>query len=399
MKCKSCGIENEPDAKFCRECGQKLGDTVPPKSVAPDDRIKIGELIYTAYKHKEAGSIDDALLACQGALALNDGSAPAHALLGSLYELKGDIAAAIYEYGKAVELDPGSTANCRKLESLKSVRVAPPLRSSFLGRLENLSPYAPYAAFLAVFVIVVLLLSVALGWSPGGKLGQGTDQQPAETSAAQAPIPQSTPPIQPRSPQQYYQPPYGGQGQVQQRQAVTPGSPGAPSATAAPNLPRQAAPPASAPRVTASAAPQANERAAPKEPPVITPVIEPSQRPSPAPRRPAESPRAGPSPAPAGEPAGDPEQKGIQLQRTGMYQDAISAYREGLNRTSDPGRLYQQIALCHQRLGQHDMAIDNYNRAIRSYRDQLAAGRDPAEVQRNIRACEAGIDVSRSQER
>ena len=172
MKCKSCGIENEPDAKFCRECGQKLGEAVPPKSVAPDDRIKIGELIYTAYKHKEAGSIDDAILACQGALALNDGSAPAHALLGSLYELKGDIAAAIYEYEKAVELDPGSTANCRKLESLKSIRVARPLKSSFLGRLENLSPYAPYAAFLAVFVIVVLLLASRSDGVPAASWGR-----------------------------------------------------------------------------------------------------------------------------------------------------------------------------------------------------------------------------------
>jgi len=91
----------------------------------------------------------------------------------------------------------------------------------------------------------------------------------------------------------------------------------------------------------------------------------------------------------------DPEKKAVQLQRDGKYEEAISAYKEALNRTSDSGRIHQQIALCNQRLGKHSAAVNSYNQAIRSYRDQLAAGRDAAEVQRNIRACEAGIAVSK----
>jgi tetratricopeptide (TPR) repeat protein len=117
-------------------------------------------------------------------------------------------------------------------------------------------------------------------------------------------------------------------------------------------------------------------------------------------RQPSITPVVRKQPAPqVTQPAGDPEQRALQLQRQGKYQEAVSAYREALNQTSDSGRVYQQIALCYQRLNQHDMAIDNYNRAIRSYKDQLAAGRDSAEVQRNIRSCEAGIQVSRSQSR
>ena len=138
---------------------------------------------------------------------------------------------------------------------------------------------------------------------------------------------------------------------------------------------------------------------------MIVPVIEPSEKPAQGSRRPTST-TAGPKPnTPAAarttppEPAGDSESRALRLQREGKYQEAIAAYRESLNRTSDPGRLYQQIALCYQRTGQHNMAIDSYNRAISSYRDQLAAGRDPTEAQRNIRSCEAGIQVSRQQGR
>jgi len=70
-----------------------------------------------------------------------------------------------------------------------------------------------------------------------------------------------------------------------------------------------------------------------------------------------------------------------------------------MRETSDAGRVYQQIAMSYQRKGDHTLAIDSYNRAIRSFRDQLNTGRDKAEVERNIRACEAGIEVSRSASR
>jgi tetratricopeptide (TPR) repeat protein len=87
----------------------------------------------------------------------------------------------------------------------------------------------------------------------------------------------------------------------------------------------------------------------------------------------------------------------MQLQGAGKYQEAVAAYREALNRTSDSGRIHQQIAICQQRSGQKDQAVQSYKSAIRSYRDQLAAGRDASEVQRNIRSCEAGIEVLTNQ--
>jgi len=397
MQCKDCGTDNAPNSKFCKECGRKLEAAASKPDMRPEEHLKVGELIYAAYKHREAGRMEDAILGCQGALALNDASAPAHALLGSLYELKGDVASAIREYERVVALTPGNAADVKKLEDLKQGRIAvrPPVKQSPLTVLGRFSPYAPYAAAGAVFVIILILgLILVRGFS--GRSASGT------TQTAQAPAggsPQPAVPVRPYA-SPYTQPtpvgqqPYPPAGQVQQPQASQPSAPPTP------------APVAASPRASPAAQPlplvQQAQPAPPKEPPVIVPVIEnvPARTEPAAPRQPSISAVVKKEPAPqVSQPTGDPEQRALQLQRQGKYQDAISAYREALNQTSDSGRVYQQIALCYQRLSQHDMAIENYNRAIRSYKDQLAAGRDSAEVQRNIRSCEAGIQVSRSQSR
>src|SRR5665647_2490011 len=100
---------------------------------------------------------------------------------------------------------------------------------------------------------------------------------------------------------------------------------------------------------------------------MITPIIE---QPKPIVRQsnpPIPAPAPKPKPAPQ---AADPEERAMQYQGAGKYQEAISAYREALSRTSDSGRIHQQIALCYQRLGQKDQAVSSYRSAIRSYRDQ-----------------------------
>ncbi|MCL6629622.1 MAG: zinc ribbon domain-containing protein, partial [Armatimonadetes bacterium] len=85
MQCANCGIINDPDSRYCKRCGHMLVAN-SHRSLTPEEHIKIGELIYAAYKHKEVGEIESAILACQGALVLNDSNASAHSLLGSLYE-------------------------------------------------------------------------------------------------------------------------------------------------------------------------------------------------------------------------------------------------------------------------------------------------------------------------
>lgn len=387
MQCKTCNADNGADSRFCKRCGQPLEDTRPASSgLTQEEHIRIGELIYSAFKYKEAGDVEKAILACQGALALNDASAQAHVLLATLYQSKGDIAAAMYEYERALELDPQNASTKHKLDDLRAAPVLPAEQSTE-GWMGRMAPYAPFLAFGAVFVFVLLGLTIFF---------TGGSNQQAETPPAQRPTyPQTTAPIQPyarnpypqaqtqtpvvQQPQPYVAPPVQAPAQSQQTASD--------ARQSSASQPRQRAPifPVSRPRPVQS--PSYSQLPAPRLQPIPRPVITPT--------RPVVVSQPSPPPKPAPAPSVDPEQRAVQLQRAGNYNEAISSYKEALNRTSDSGRVYQQIAICNQRIGNNSAAVNSYNQAIRSYRDQLAAGRDAAEVQRNIRACEAGIAVSK----
>lgn len=381
----------------------------PPRELTPEEHIRIGELIYSAYKHKEAGAIEDAILACQGALALNESSAPAHALLGSLYECKGDIPSAIYQYEKVMVLDPGNVAHRQKLESLQRTPVATGAQPSdssakwkFPINLDRFIKYVPIIVPSVVFIVVFLILILTVGKNQNKTVQEGDQFVPPKTN-----IPQTTTPVQPGS-QSFY--PQGQPGQLNPQPYLGPGqvqSPQGPNKGAAQGRANQAEPERTGPVqipvpksgvVTGERPatplpafnPQPVSRPAPA-PPVMTPVIEPrSTAHFDNPPAPAPKPRPAPQPAPQ---AADPEERAIQYQGSGKYQEAIGAYRDALSRTSDSGRIYQQMAICYNRMNQRDQAVSSYKSAIRSYRDQLAAGRDPSEVQRNIRSCEAGIEA------
>ena len=401
MQCKKCNTDNDADSKFCKKCGYSLEDTQPERGgLTSEEHIRIGELIYSAFKHKEAGDIEKAILACQGALALNDASPQAHVLLATLYQSKGDIAAAMYEYERALDLDPQNLSTKAKLDSLRDTPVLPAAKAGD-GWTSKVTPYAPLMAFGAVFIIVLVALTMFFAGAPA--------EQTQETQAQQM-YPQTTAPIQPYARNQYpqaqtpaAQPQYGAPAQPPAAQPY-----GAPAAqTQATQQPYTAQPAQTRPSQQTTPTPRQNTSSQPRQSAPIYPVARPApvqraprlepiypiivSKPTPEPSRPVVS----PPPTPAPQPAVDPEKKAAQLQREGNYDGAVSAYKEALNRTSDSGRVHQQIALCNQRLGKHTAAVNSYNQAIRSYRDQLAAGRDAAEVQRNIRTCEAGIAVSK----
>ncbi|HET6454224.1 MAG TPA: tetratricopeptide repeat protein [Armatimonadota bacterium] len=379
MICKTCNTDNEPDSRFCRKCGHLLED-VQQRQLSSEEHIRIGELIYSAFKHKEAGDIEKAILACQGALALNDASPQAHVLLATLYQSKGDIAAAMYEYERALDLDPQSISAKLKLENLRDTPAIPTSAPDDTVT-SKIVPYAPIMAFGAVFVLVLVALTMFF-------LGGSAEQ--LQTSVRQT-TPQTTAPIQPYARNTYPQ---------AQTQAQTPAPPTQAPVQQPTPAPRQNVAPAprqGAPVVSSKPATSWGQQSAPRLQPLPQPILSPvivSKPIQPVVSKPVSQPPpkyVEPEPAPSV----DPEQKAAQLQRAGKYSDAISSYKEALNRTTDSGRIYQQIAICNQRLGNNAAAVNSYNQAIRSYRDQLAAGRDQAEVQRNIRACEAGIAVSK----
>ncbi|MCL6518246.1 MAG: tetratricopeptide repeat protein [Armatimonadetes bacterium] len=422
MICKNCGKNNEDDSKYCRECGTRL---FSGKQLTPDDHLKIGELIYSAYKHSEAGRLDDAILACQGALAIDDDNASAHSLLGSLYEKRGDISLAIAEYERVVALNPNSIADQQKLLDLRSGKVSKVVQAK--KREEYFEKLRPYFPSIAAATVTLFILIIGLCMLRGSS---GSSKETKRHYAQSRPPQQST--AYPGQPSQPFMgsPQPGTQVQGQQmnpmqgiQQATGQQTASQSTAERKPETERQQA---EAPRIAKQGIPSvplpgtenkqqtqvksgesvrqpSNKTTATtsKEQPVIVPLtdgVEAQAQPSP----PAAPPKPAPTiivHEPAPEPPIDVEDKAVQLQRAGKYREAISAYRESLNQTTDPGRVYQQIALCYQRLGEYSQAIDNYNRAIRSFREQQAAGRDAAEVQKNIRSCGAGIEVCRNHAR
>jgi hypothetical protein len=451
MQCRYCNTINE-DGKFCKECGHKLevSDSTP-RQAAPDEHVKLGELIYASYKYKESGKLEDAALACQGALALNERSASAHALLGSVYELKGDIPAAIKEYEIVLSITPESIADRKILERLKSMKAErTSMQSSGIPRISDASgwksmarPYMPFAAAFAGFFLV-LAIGLASLHHTGGKAspqgGAASLQAPAQTNITQPGITQPvlTVPADAAS----------GQGALAQPAVPVPGVTQQPAqaaaASAAQNTPvpmpaaaaikSRGVPPVPVPRIPRSILPLTRETRPAKvrpaivpslpsilhkdasDSPVITPMDEPAPKQShpsgsdiitpvitpdePRERQSAPSPAITPviTPSPSRSttwvPRGSPEQQAMQYQKAGQYREAISSWKQAMNSGSDSGRIQQQIGRCYQKLGRNSDAVESYKQAISIYKGQQADGRNPNDVQRNIRSCEAAIRIS-----
>ncbi|MHB0997933.1 MAG: tetratricopeptide repeat protein [Armatimonadota bacterium] len=425
MQCQKCNTINDEDSKFCKKCGQFLQLSTDDKSPKPDEHMRVGELIYAAYKHKEAGRIDDAILACQGALTLNDDNLQAHSLLGTLYEMKRNYDFAIIEYNRVLQVDPSNAGVQEKIDELMSAQEEPVRPTSeILTKIEFLRPYLPAAAAFASLCIVLIICSVLL--KPKSNDTQGKPET-TQASQPQAAVPANQYAQQNQQPPMYQQPQtYPTQDQIQNPQVSQPQVPApAPAQYTAPAnqskvanrssrqgipsvpLPRTYQPTSIVPRNVMQLPPATVQPAASNyDSPVIVPVDNPSNeisvpsatviRSNNAPSN-YQAPRvATPADSPI-KPVMDPEQKALQLQGSGKYQDAIGAYQSTVGKSNDKGRVYQQMGLSYQRLGKHQQAIQSYNSAIQSYKEQLSAGRDPAEVKRDIRACEAGIQVSQSQ--
>jgi Tfp pilus assembly protein PilF len=84
----------------------------------------------------------------------------------------------------------------------------------------------------------------------------------------------------------------------------------------------------------------------------------------------------------------------MQYQKAGQYREAISSWKQAMNSGADSGRVQQQIGHCYQKLGRNSEAVESYKQAISIYKGQQADGRNPNDVQRNIRSCEAAIRIS-----
>ena len=435
MQCGKCKTLNEDDSRFCRKCGQYLyldGNTPGKK---PDEHVRVGELIYASYKHKEAGRIDEAILACQGALTLNDQSSSARNLLASLYESRGDINLAIGEYRKVLKIEPDNSSVKEKIAYLDNILLVPEVQQvSSVPNIEAIRPYLPAITAAGAMLLVLIIGFAMIRISSGG--GSRIKREPNSSTVQQSmeANPQQTRQYQQNDPAYQQQQTSPTPAQIENPQVAQPQVPptgstvmpqtpnNTPANTAASRtntntrrgipsvpLPRMVQPTGIIPRNPSVISPVYPQQAGNTNgSPVIVPVnegeIPPNVRQPDPPRvnQPSvtySAPKPSTSSVPVIQPVQDPEERAMQLQGAGKYNDAIDAYQNVLKKTTDKARVYQQLGLSYQRTGKHSQAIESYRKAIQAYRDQLTAGRDPSDVQRDIRACEAGIQVSQNQSR
>jgi tetratricopeptide (TPR) repeat protein len=388
MYCTRCGTNNAKTSKFCRECGRKIDAGIPlseawleeaEKSPAEQavETAKVGDLLFQAFQDLEGGRLDEALKLCLQALQLNSESTAGHSLLAMVFEKRGDLNAALRHYDRVIALNPRSVADREKRDDLRRrLREAEAEPSVFRvlwkGYLEKAGPFlaskSPWPEAISAFLVVFLLLMVA--WPKGPSQPQ-VSRQPSQTPTVQQ---SQTPPAENYS----QSPPASSGGDLpfvggrSEPRTYTPPPTSAPGQYVTPSAPRRtsaarAYPPPSPRLYLPSISVEARPRAETNQP-------TPAPRPTPAPVQPAADSgtvtitRTSPPPRPAAE---SPVSKARQLQMSGDYDGAISAYRQALG-GGNQGAVYQQIATCYQRLGRNKDAATNYQNAIKSYDQQIA---------------------------
>lgn len=98
----------------------------PEAERMPKERIEA--LMREAVHLYEQNRVDEALLACEGILALDPRHVHALSLKGLIHERRGQIADAIHAYERVLEIDPLSVSERARLEALRAVGSASALR-------------------------------------------------------------------------------------------------------------------------------------------------------------------------------------------------------------------------------------------------------------------------------
>ena len=352
------------------------------KNGTTDTKAHTERLMREAVALFEQGRLEEALLACEGALALDENYAPALSLKGLIHERRGQVAEAIAAYERVQAVNPLSVAERARLEALRrqaraAVRPAP-VRPLWVETL----PVA--LAFLGEGLVLLIGFALVLRWSaPPAPAPSQPVASSAETLAPVAPPPSTipTPPAEtpPPNPPQAIVPPVTVD---PSRLALAPAEPALPRGEI-PTLPAPESKPAPKQETPKT------EGDRPRDAEVMPDVkVEETQRgvyEIRVERVPPQSPNRN---APR---ASDALTQAQNLQRAGNYREAIQAYLQALPTAPNPAEVHQQIATCYLRLGDKANARTHFLQAIAEYERQIQAGREVEAARQGITACQNGL--------
>ncbi|MFN4033179.1 MAG: tetratricopeptide repeat protein [Fimbriimonadales bacterium] len=349
-----------------------------------DTRTQVERLMREAMGLYEQGRIEESLLACEGALALDDTYAPALSLKGLIHERRGQIREAIAAYERVQAVNPLSVSERARLEALRrSPRaVARPAPSRPLWQ-ETLPVVL---AFLGAGVILLVGLALVLRWGAPAPVVESARPAAAATEAIESrPTPlTTTAPASPPTAEPPAQPP----------QAIVPPVVVDPSrvalAPAAP-APRGAIPTLPAPDENANAARTSEKSANPPSKPTSDSEVMPDVKVEETQRGVYEIRVQRVSETPSQRPSTNPLTQAQNLQRAGNYREAIQAYLQALPNAPNPAEVHQQIATCYLRLGDKPNARAHFQQAIAEYERQIQVGREVEAARQGLAACQNGL--------
>lgn len=356
------------------------------KNGTTDPKVHTEQLMREAVALFEQGRLEEALLACEGALALDERCAPALSLKGLIHERRGQIAEAMAAYERVQAVNPLSVAERARLDALRRqagavVRPAP-TRPLWMETL----PVA--LAFLGVGITLLIGFALVVRWSVPAAPAPKVEASEPSSTANLAPInpPPATVPTPPAEPSQPSQP----QAFVPpvvvdpSRLALAPAE-STPIRGQIPTLPAPEPDTRPVPKQEASAA---NDTRSPNA--ELMPDVKVEETPRGVyeirvERAPTLSPsRSAPR-------ASDTLTQAQNLQRAGNYREAIQLYLQALPTAPNPGEVHQQIALSYLRLGEKANARTHFQQAIVEYERQIQAGRDVEAARQGIAACQNGL--------
>lgn len=340
--------------------------------VRPQERIE--SLMREAVQLYEQNRLEEALLVCEGILALDSQHTHALSLKGLIHERRGQIGEAIYAYQRVLEIDPLRVAERARLESLRRRKSATraPSRPIWLEAMPAIVAFF-IAGGILLFGLIWLVRSSTVPPSPQNSIPQTMNfVPPTPTPPATTSRRAESPPAEDTVPPVVIDP---------SKIALAPARPPAPPLTGEiPTLPTPLPDPGKA---------DAREPQKPNSTPAseILPDVKVEER-DPGVYEITVH-RAGTNDTPRE----DPVATARRHQMAGNYREAIDAYLRALPTASSLGYVHQQIATCYLRLNEKANARQHFLQAIQAYEQQIRAGRDRDSALQGISACQDGLKL------